>query len=182
MNNTTSWTDLDLSSLRRVGTEFHGACPVTSTGTDGFWINPGKRLIGCRHCSTNGGGLDAGQFTAHLDALGGAESAPPALTTAEWTDVITGDTVVQTRTGQTDPKYLWPHRTKVANLVYLARYEQEADRPHRLVRRREGGDRGGTEAPSGLRRAGLRVRVYDSERGGIEDARHGPCLRHLAGR
>ena len=129
MNNTTSWTDLDLSSLRRVGTEFHGACPVTSTGTDGFWINPGKRLIGCRHCSTNGGGLDAGQFTAHLDALGGAESAPPALTTAEWTDVITGDTVVQTRTGQTDPKYLWPHRTKVANLVYLARYEQEADRP-----------------------------------------------------
>ena len=129
MNNTTSWPDLDLSSLKRVGTEFHGPCPVTSTGTDGFWVNPEKRFIGCRHCSTNGGRLDAGQFTAHLDALGGAESAPPALTTAEWTDVITGDTVEQTRTGQAEPKYLWPHRTKVANLVYLARYEQEADRP-----------------------------------------------------
>ena len=131
MHSTTSinWADLDLSALRRVGTEFHGPCPVTSTGTDGFWVNPDKRFIGCRHCSTNGGGLDAGQFTAHLAALGGAECAPPPLTTSKWTDVITGVTVEQTRTGQTDPKYLWPPRTKLANLVGLVRYEKETDRP-----------------------------------------------------
>ena len=129
MHSTTSWTDLDLSSLKRVGTEFHGPCPVMSSGTDCFWVNPDTRLIGCRHCSTNGGRLDAGQFTAHLAALGGAESAPPALTTYEWTDVRSGDTVEQTRTGQAELKYLWPPATKTATLVYLARYQKETDRP-----------------------------------------------------
>ena len=72
-NNTTlqSWDTLNLSTLKKAGSdELHGPCPVTGNGKDCFWIQPDRKAVGCRSCSTDGGELDGPQFKEHLAALG----------------------------------------------------------------------------------------------------------------
>ena len=62
------WTAPD--EWKRNGAEWHGPCPVTSSGKDCCWVIPERKVIGCRYCSLNGGGLDRDQFIAHAGALG----------------------------------------------------------------------------------------------------------------
>ncbi len=71
---------------RRVGSEWHGPCPVDGVGRDTCWFRPGSvRAVaaGCRHC---GGRLDGRAFRAHLEAVvGGAadvETAPAVVAAA----------------------------------------------------------------------------------------------------
>ena len=62
------WTAPD--EWKRNGAEWHEPCPVTSSGKDCCWVIPERKVIGCRYCSLNGGGLDRDQFIAHAGALG----------------------------------------------------------------------------------------------------------------
>ena len=129
MHSTTSWADLDLSSLKRVGTEFHGPCPVTNEGKDCFWVNPERSLVGCRRCGDTSGKLDGKQFKDHLEALGAAFGEQEGIWSYDWTDLSTGAMVTQTR-HVGEPKYRWPPRTKTKNLLYLgARHDPESNRP-----------------------------------------------------
>ena len=132
MNNPTtlqSWDSLDLSTLKKTGAdEHHGPCPVTGGGTDCFWIQPEHKLVGCRSCSLDGGGLEGQQFKEHLEALGATFGEHNVLLSYDWTNYLTGETVTQTRTGG-DLKYLWPRGTKTDNLIYPARYDRDATRP-----------------------------------------------------
>ena len=133
MNNPTttqSWDTLDLSTLKKTGAgEYHGPCPVTGEGKDCFWVKPDDRLIGCRSCSPDGGGLDTQQFKEHLGALGlGATfGAHDDLAPYDWTNYLTGEIVTQARPGG-EQKYLWPKGAKPGTLVYLARFDRTSDR------------------------------------------------------
>ena len=97
-------------------------------GTDCFWIQPEHKLVGCRSCSLDGGGLEGQQFKEHLEALGATFGEHNVLLSYDWTNYLTGETVTQTRTGG-DLKYLWPRGTKTDNLIYPARYDRDATRP-----------------------------------------------------
>ena len=124
-----SWDTLTLSTLKKIGSEHHGPCPVTGKGKDCFWVKRDDRLIGCRGCSHDGSGkLDRSQFKEHLEALGAEFGASDVLLTYDWLDHDSGETVIQTRHAG-EPKYLWPPRTKTGALVYLKRYNPDATRP-----------------------------------------------------
>ena len=130
MNNfsTQSWHDLNLSTLKKAGSdEYHGPCPITGEGKDCFWIQPDRKGIGCRSCSTDGGKLDGPQFREHLEELGAELGASDVLLSYDWLDHSTGETVTQTRHAG-EPKYRWPKGTKTHSLVYLARHEQTSGR------------------------------------------------------
>ena len=126
-----SWDTLNLSALKKTGTdEQHGPCPITSEGKDCFWIQPERKGIGCRSCSLDGSGkLDGQQFKEHLEALGMTFGERDDLASYDWTNYLTGETVTQTRTPTGDPKYRWPTGTKTGTLVYLKRYNRDANRP-----------------------------------------------------
>ena len=130
MNNfsTQSWDTLTLSTLKRTGPdELHGPCPVTGNGKDCFWIQPTRKGIGCRGCSTDGGKLDGPEFKLHLESLGAELGASDVLLSYDWLDHSTGVPVTQNRhAGAT--KYRWPKGTKTHSLVYLARHEQTSGR------------------------------------------------------
>ena len=128
---TPSWHDLNLNSLKLIGSEYHGPCPVTGEGKDRFHINPDRETLVCRGCSTDGGKLVGAPFREHLEALGMAYGARDVIHEYEWTNPITGETVTQTRHAG-EPKYLWPTGTKSGMLVYLGeplRYDLGATRP-----------------------------------------------------
>ena len=126
---TQSWGTLNLSTLKKIGSEYHGPCPVTGAGKDRFWVKPDVRRIGCRGCGHDGnGGLDPTQFKEHLEALGATFGEHDVLLTYDWTNYLTKETVIQTRYAS-EPKYLWPPRTKTNGLVYLARHDRTAARP-----------------------------------------------------
>ena len=57
-------------TFRRIGGEWHGPCPVTGEGRDGFYINAERELMGCRKCCPGNGRLDGEAFKAHAVALG----------------------------------------------------------------------------------------------------------------
>ena len=120
----------NLSTLKKTGVgEYHGPCPVTGLGADCFWVKPDDRLIGCRSCGDSSGRLDTQQFKTHLEALGAAfGSARDALTSYDWTNYLTGETVTQTRHAG-EPKYRWPKGTNTVGLVYLCRFFRDATRP-----------------------------------------------------
>ena len=123
-----SWDTLNLSALKKTGSEHHGPCPVTSEGKDRFWVKPDDRLIGCRSCGDGSGKLDGPQFKEHLEALGAEFGASDVLLTYDWLDHASGETVIQTRHAGAE-KYRWPKGTKTGALVYLARHDRTADRP-----------------------------------------------------
>ena len=122
-----SWGTLDLSTLKKSGSEYSGPCPVTGEGKDRFWVKPDDRLIGCRSCGDGSGKLDGPQFTDHLVALGATFGAQDVLHEYPWLDHATGETVTQTRHAG-DPKYRWPKGTQTGALVYHARYDPDATR------------------------------------------------------
>ena len=122
---TQSWGTLNLSTLKKIGSEYHGPCPVTGEGKDCFWVKPDARLIGCRGCAVNG--LSGPQFTEHLSAIGGSIGERDGLAPYDWTNYLTGEIVTQTRPGG-EQKYLWPKGAKPGTLVYLARFDRTSDR------------------------------------------------------
>ena len=126
---TPSWDSLNLHTLKKTGPgEYHGPCPVSKQGTDCFWIQPERKLLGCRSCSLDGGRLEGQQFKEHLEALGLTFGEHDVLAPYEWTNYLTGETVVQTRHAG-EPKYRWPKGVTLRGLVYLARHDREATRP-----------------------------------------------------
>ena len=128
---TPSWHDLNLNSLKLIGSEYHGPCPVTHEGKDRFHINPDRETLVCRGCSTDGGKLVGAPFREHLEALGMVYGSRDVIHVYEWTNPITGEMVTQTRHAG-EPKYLWPTGTKSGMLVYLGeplRYDLGATRP-----------------------------------------------------
>lgn len=77
----TAWPDLERTLMARAGwkrTGRRGPCPVTGTGTDTAWFEPGRLAIigGCGHCA--GGPLTREAFRDHLQAVTGEDtrSAP----------------------------------------------------------------------------------------------------------
>ena len=133
-NNTTlqSWDTLNLSTLKKAGSdELHGPCPVTGNGKDCFWIQPDRKAVGCRSCSTDGGELDGPQFKEHLAALGMTFGASDVIRPYDWIDPVRDAVITQTRHAG-EPKYRWPKGTKTGTLVYLGeplRYDRAATRP-----------------------------------------------------
>ena len=126
---TPSWDSLNLHTLKKTGAgEYHGPCPVSKQGTDCFWIQPERKLLGCRSCSLDGGRLEGQQFKEHLEALGATFGEHDVLLSYDWIDHSTGETVIQTRHVGAK-KYLWPKDTKTGTLVYPARYDRKATRP-----------------------------------------------------
>ena len=130
MNNfsTPSWHDLTFTTLKQSGSEYSGPCPVTGEGKDRFHIDPDHETMGCRGCGDSGSKLVGAPFKEHLAALGMVYGARDVIHEYEWTNPITGETVVQTRHAG-EPKYRWPKDIKTNGLVYLARHDREATRP-----------------------------------------------------
>ena len=125
---TPSWDSLNLHTLKKTGAgEYHGPCPVSKQGIDCFWIQPERKLLGCRSCSLDGGRLEGQQFKDHLEALGATFGEHDVLLSYEWLDHASDETVIQTR-HEGAKKYLWPKDTKTGTLVYPARYDREATR------------------------------------------------------
>ena len=126
--NTPSWHDLTFTTLKQSGSEYSGPCPVTGEGKDRFHIDPDHETMGCRGCGDSGSKLVGAPFKEHLAALGMVYGARDVIHEYEWTNPITGETVIQTRHAG-EPKYRWPKDIKTGGLVYLARHDRTSDRP-----------------------------------------------------
>ena len=179
---TPSWDSLNLSTLKKTGAdEHHGPCPVTGGGTDCFWIQPEHKLVGCRSCSLDGGGLEGQQFKEHLEALGLTFGEHDVLAPYEWTNYLTGETVVQTRHAG-EPKYRWPKGVTLRGLVYLARHDREATRPIIWTEGGKAADAAAAKLPADdYDVIGFVSSTHDSKRSDPRGALTRPLVHRVAG-